>query len=439
MLEHLELENVGPASRMALHLAPRLNLITGDNGLGKTFLLDVAWWALTRKWPRELNPHLMSGYAARPTDMRAPARLRFRIRGKTGGSRSYESQYSPRDEGWPGRPGRPLNPGLVVHAHANGGFSVWDPARNYWKKRGNIDIQDRIPGYVFSPEQVWNGLTVSANGTSREVCRGLLVDWSSWIREKGENAERMAAVLGQLTVQGQPVAMGPNMRLSIDDGQDIPSIRTEYADAVPIVYASSALRRVAALAYMLLWARSEHIRAAHQLGDNPTQQMVLLFDEIDTHLHPRWQRAIVPAVLKVVDGLITEGTSVQLIAATHSPLVLASVEPCFDAGSTDGAEARDRLFHLDMRDGQVCLDEVKWAKQGDVINWLVSDVFGLSQGRSLEAERIIAEAQAFMLDDGQAGPVEQDRIHQELERLLPGKDPFWPRWVVERERQDGLP
>ena len=236
----------------------------------------------------------MSGYAARPTDMRAPARLRFRIRGKTGGTRSYESQYSPRDEGWPGQPGRPLNPGLVVHAHANGGFSVWDPARNYWKKRGNIDIQDRIPGYVFSPEQVWNGLTVSANGTSREVCRGLLVDWSSWIREKGENAERMAAVLGQLTVQGKPVAMGPNVRLSIDDGQDIPSIRTEYADAVPIVYASSALRRVAALAYMLLWARSEHIRAAHQLGEKPTRQMVLLFDEIDTHLHPRWQRAIVP-------------------------------------------------------------------------------------------------------------------------------------------------
>ena len=434
MLERLELENVGPASHMVLDLAPRINLVTGDNGLGKTFLLDMAWWALTRKWPRELNPHLMSGYAARPTEVGTPARLRFTIRGKTGGSVSYESRYSPRDEGWPGQPGRPLNPGLVVHAHANGGFSVWDPARNYWKKRGGIDIQDRIPGYVFSPEQVWNGLTVSANGASREVCRGLLVDWSSWIREKGENAERMAAMLGQLTVQGKPVAMGPNVRLSIDDGQDIPSIRTEYADAVPIVYASSALRRIAALAYMLLWARSEHIRAARQLGEEPARQMVLLFDEVDTHLHPRWQRVVVPAVLKVVDGLITEDTSVQLIAATHSPLVLASVEPYLE-------KAKDRLFHLDTRDGQVCLDEVPWenTKQGDVINWLVSDVFGLRQGRSLEAEGIIAEAQALMRGDGNCGPAEQDRIHQELKRLLPDHDPFWPRWVVERERQDGLP
>ncbi len=55
MLERLELENVGPAPEMLLDLQPRLNLITGDNGLGKSFLLDAAWWALTRRWPRDLN------------------------------------------------------------------------------------------------------------------------------------------------------------------------------------------------------------------------------------------------------------------------------------------------------------------------------------------------------------------------------------------------
>ena len=435
MLERLELENVGPAPKMALDLAPRLNLITGDNGLGKSFLLDTAWWALTRKWPRELNPHLMSGYAARPTDVGRPAKLRFSIKGKAG-SKHYESQYSPLDEGWPGRPGRPLNPGLVIHAHANGGFSVWDPARNYWRKKGNIDIQDRTPGYVFSPEEVWNGLTVSVNGKTHKVSGGLIDEWSGWIRDNSENAERMAAILGQLTVRGKPVVTGPNVPLSIGIGgrqRDTPSIRTEYADAVPIVYASSALRRIAALAYMLLWARSKHILAASQLSDNPAQQIVLLFDEVDTHLHPRWQRAIVPAILRVMDGLITEGTSIQLIAATHSPLVLASVEPHFN-------EAKDRLFHLDIRDGQVCLDVVPWAKQGDVVNWLVSEVFGLRQGRSLEAEQAIAEAQAFMGSDGRSDPGHmstRSRIQQELERVLPGHDPFWPRWVVWVERQAG--
>lgn len=143
MLKRLELENVGPASRMELNLAPRLNLVTGDNGLGKSFLLDVAWWALTRKWPRDLNPRLMSGYQARPTDIGSPACLRFTVEAVTG-SKSYQSKYSPPDESWAGSPGRPLNPGLVVHAHVDGGFSVWDPARNYWRRKGNIDVQDRL-------------------------------------------------------------------------------------------------------------------------------------------------------------------------------------------------------------------------------------------------------------------------------------------------------
>ena len=107
MLERLELANVGPAPAMTLELARRINLITGDNGLGKSFLLDVAWWALTRKWPRDLNPSLTAGYAARPTNVKEPATLRFSVRTATGGSRSYESTYSPLDEGWPGRPGRP--------------------------------------------------------------------------------------------------------------------------------------------------------------------------------------------------------------------------------------------------------------------------------------------------------------------------------------------
>ena len=39
MIEHLRLENVGPAPEMALDFAPRVNLLTGDNGLGKSFLM----------------------------------------------------------------------------------------------------------------------------------------------------------------------------------------------------------------------------------------------------------------------------------------------------------------------------------------------------------------------------------------------------------------
>ena len=148
---------------------------------------------------------------------------------------------------------------------------------------------------------------------------------------------------------------------------------------------------------MIVWSWDEHLRAAEHLGVESPRQIVLLFDEIDAHLHPRWQRIIVPAILEVMNGLTVDGTSIQLLAATHSPLVLASVEPLFD-------EECDRLFHLDINDGQVRLAEEPWAMQGDVLNWLVSDVFGLRQGRSVEAERAIEAAEAFMRGDEQRLP-----------------------------------
>lgn len=433
MLERLELENVGPAPTMALDLQRRLNLITGDNGLGKSFLLDVAWWALTRKWPRDLNPRLTSGYPARPTDIARPARLSFALTTDAGNSRSFESTYSVQDQAWTGQPGRPWSPGLVIHAHADGGFSVWDPARNYWRRRGDIDVQDRLPGYVFSPQQVWTGLFAEIEGRSTRVCKGLLDDWSSWIRENGESARLMSEVVGALAVEGEPLGVGPILRLSVDDAQDVPSIRTDYSDAVPVVHASSAVRRIIGLAYMLVWSWSEHVFAAAQLDLRLAGQVILLFDEIDAHLHPRWQRTIVPAILGVIDRLTDSGSIVQLIAATHSPLVLASMEPHFD-------EERDRLFHLDFRDGRVQLDVVPWAAQGDALNWLVSDVFGLRQARSVEAERAIEAAQAFMLGDTRQCPENlrgRDQIDHELRRVLAGHDPFWPRWVVWTERQGG--
>lgn len=269
MLWTLHLKNVGPAPEMRMELAPRLNLITGDNGLGKSFLLDVAWWALTRKWPHDLNARLTSGYPARPTDVKKPATIEFELESKSR-SVGYESVYHRRDEAWQGKSGRPWNPGLVIYAHADGGFSVWDPARNYWKKHGNIDIQERLPGYVLSPKDVWDGLTVDVDGRPTTVCNGLIADWASWIREDDVDASLMEAILLQLASKGESLRVGPLVRLSVNDARDIPSIRTSYSQAVPILHASSGIRRIVGLAYLLLWSLKEHALAAAQLGEKRT-------------------------------------------------------------------------------------------------------------------------------------------------------------------------
>ena len=147
MLRHLQLSNVGPADKLELEFAPRLNLITGDNGLGKSFLLDIAWWAMTRRWPGDVNPRLTSGRRALPS-ADGPARIGFSFTGKVK-TEDYVSEYRPREQAWTGRPGRPANPGLVFYAMSDGSFAVWDPARNYWQTQNDVDVQVRVPAYVF--------------------------------------------------------------------------------------------------------------------------------------------------------------------------------------------------------------------------------------------------------------------------------------------------
>lgn len=416
---------------MQAGFASRLNLITGDNGLGKSFLLDVAWWALTRKWPQDLNAGLTSGYSARPTDPSKKATIKFEVDSKTAGVVDYESTYSVLDQAWQGRSGRPWNPGLVIYALADGGFAVWDPARNYWKKVKDADVQqDRVPAYVFSSKDVWEGLFIDIAGKRTQASLGLIADWASWIRERGADAKRMADVLALLAPTVGDGTLEPGTafaRLSVNDARDIPTVRMGYGQDVPILYASLGVRRIAALAYMLSWAWREHVITSNQLAQAPSSRVVLLFDELEAHLHPRWQRAVVPALLKVVQTLTADSAaSVQLIAATHSPLVLASVEPLFDT-------AQDRLFVLDVANKSVTLREQPWAKQGDVIGWLVSESFGLRQGRSIEAERAIEAAEAWMRGEKGSLPetlATQEAIHAELQRVLAGHDPFWPRWVV---------
>jgi hypothetical protein len=132
MLDSLHLKNVGPAPRMDLELAPRLNLITDDNGLGMSFLLDVAWWALTRTW---------AGAIALPTTPKR-ASITYVVQGKRGAARPVASTFRRETQTWPVDAKRPPMPGIVVYVRIDGGFSVWDPARNYWRK--DPLVQQRI-------------------------------------------------------------------------------------------------------------------------------------------------------------------------------------------------------------------------------------------------------------------------------------------------------
>jgi predicted ATP-dependent endonuclease of OLD family len=90
-----------------------------------------------------------------------------------------------------------------------------------------------------------------------------------------------------------------------------------------LIDASAAIRRVLALAYLLIWTWQEHLRAAAQRRENPTRRIIFLIDEVEAHLDPAWQRRILPCLLKVVEAMKTA-------TAPHSPLVCVSLEKFFD-------------------------------------------------------------------------------------------------------------
>lgn len=440
MLRQLSLRNVGPAAEMSLDFGERLNIITGDNGLGKSFILDVAWWALTRRWPHDLNPKLTSGYRANPRELTQQATIAYRLASKTKKDVSYSSEYVPRDEAWSGRAGRPSNPGLVIYAHADGGFSVWDPARNYWKKSGDLDVQERLPGYTFSAQEVWDGLEAEVGGKRTVLCNGLVRDWAGWVLEGAERANALDVLLRDLSTAKDRMSIGPLVRLSVNDARDIPSIDTSYAKAIPILFASAGVRRIAALAYVLRWAWQEHVIAAKKLGEEPTTRLVMLFDEIESHLHPRWQRSILKSVLDAAGHLSGE-MKIQFVLATHSPLVMASAEPLFDPST-------DAWFDLDLEtslggSAEVVLRKRNFVRRGTAGRWLTSDAFNLeSEGRSLEAEAAISAAER-LLDRRRAGEeitaTEVDKVTNRLRATLPDVDGAWVRWSALVEELKGGP
>lgn len=430
MLKTLKIEGVGPAPKMTLDFGSRLNLLTGDNGLGKSFLLDIAWWALTRKWPAQINPKLTSGNMARPTKGEGKITFEFTAKAK---AEHYTSTFKPKEQDWTGRSGRPSNPGLVLYAMSDGSFAVWDPARNYWVAHKNLDTQERQPAYVFSPSEVWDGLRTD---DEKWLSNGLIRDWASWQKENGQAFQQLRKVLEVLSPSPEELLTpGELTRVSLDDVRDIPTVRMPYQQDVPVIYASSGMRRIMALAYFLVWAWQEHRQAAKLLQQPEAHQVIFLIDEVESHLHPSWQRKIVPALLNLMDSLAQDAET-QLITATHSPLIMASVEPWFD-------HQQDAWFDLDIcQDKENRVPEVKltrreFIRRGDASRWLTSEAFDLSSARSEEAEQALNDA-SEALKRKDLSKQEALQLDKRLREVLSDTDPFWMRWRFVAEQKGWL-
>lgn len=402
-LSKIELCNVGPCNHIQMDLSTRLNIITGDNGLGKTFLLDCAWWALTNTWPNA---------PARPKYPEGSKRayISYSIAGKNKLSRSKKILYDNKLLTWKRGEDTDTIPGLIIYALVDGSYAVWDPSKG---------ILQSAESCVFTRKQVWDG-----EGSRIE---GLIRDWVKWQNTpKKYPFEVFTHVLDALSPPDLGTLVpGPSVRIP-NDSREIPTIVYPYG-AVPVSNSSAGVSRVITLAYLIVWAWNEHKENCKLRGTQPDSRIVVMVDELEAHLHPKWQRTILPALIKVQSFLADE-LEVQFIVATHSPLVMASIETMF-------SEDTDKLFQIklnaDSADAE--LSEESFIKYGQVNSWLTSPIFNLGQARSMEAENAINEAKRVQLQDDPDNSSVQ-AVHEKLLVSLSENDPFWPRWVYFAEQ-----
>lgn len=104
-----------------------------------------------------------------------------------------------------------------------------------------------------------------------------------------------------------------------DTDYDELTIKLEKEGLVPFNSLSDGYRNMVGMVADIAH-RAARLNPHHGVEAAVKTQGIVLIDEIDLHLHPKWQRRVVLDLKRAFPGL-------QFIASTHSPFILQSLEP----------------------------------------------------------------------------------------------------------------
>jgi predicted ATPase len=125
-------------------------------------------------------------------------------------------------------------------------------------------------------------------------------------------------------------------------------------------------------------------------------EAVVLIDEIDTHLHPRWKMRVMSSLRRALPG-------VQFIVTTHDPLCLRGM----DDGEVVVLQRSEKGRIVQLKD----LPSIKGMRADQL---LTSDYFGLSSTVDPETELGVARYVARIADLPLEGVREADRLVRQL-------------------------
>ena len=122
---------------------------------------------------------------------------------------------------------------------------------------------------------------------------------------------------------------------------------------------------------------------------------ILLIDEIENHLHPTWQRRVIPALLKHFPGL-------QIFATTHSPFVIAGLK----AGQV----------HLLNRDANGVITAT--SNTEDIIGWTADEILRVFMGVDDPTDDATAAAARELRQLRDTGPHPDERQEEQRQARM---------------------
>lgn len=125
---------------------------------------------------------------------------------------------------------------------------------------------------------------------------------------------------------------------------------------------------------------------------------VVLIDELDLHLHPRWQR-------RIVDDLKSIFPNIQFIATTHSPHIIQDISP------SEIIILEKELNTLKQRK----LEATKFGFKGWSVEEILSDIMDLEDTRTEVFNEMLAKYEKAIEEENYKLSKE---IYENLDKLL---------------------
>ena len=208
-------------------------------------------------------------------------------------------------------------------------------------------------------------------------------------REIVEGSAPLNMVMGGRDLHDDLFATLPEVRVAMG----IDTIGCDpQGDPLPMHWLSSGVQD------SLLWIRFLALKMLHHydFADGwEKKPAILLIDEIENHLHPTWQRRVIPALLDHFPGL-------QIFATTHSPFVVA--------GRKEGQ------VHLLNRDENGVVSAT--TNQQDIIGWTADEILRVFMGVGEPTDERTANAGAELRRLRDMGTLADEREEEQRQARI---------------------